>query len=67
MKYILSFQLKAIFTNIGVQMTGNVFEQVYDNAAKQHPKGDVSVESFRAVLDDIQAHQIVTGKHPMAV
>lgn len=60
-------QLKAIFTNIGVQMTGEMFTQVYNTAANQHPKGHVSVESFRGVLDDIQAHQVMTGKHPMAV
>lgn len=60
-------ELKTIFANIGVQMTGEMFEQVYNTAAKQHLKGHVSVESFRGVLDDIQAHQVTTGKHPMAL
>ncbi|CAC5414683.1 EF-hand domain-containing family member B [Mytilus coruscus] len=60
-------QLKAIFHNIGVQMTGEMFDQVYNMAAKQNPKGHVSVESIRGVIDDIQAHQVMTGQHPMAV
>ncbi|VDI52397.1 Hypothetical predicted protein [Mytilus galloprovincialis] len=60
-------ELKSIFHNIGVQMTGEMFEQVYNTAAKQNPKGHVSVESIRGVIDDIQAHQVMTGQHPMAV
>lgn len=48
-------------------MTGEMFEQVYNTAANQNPKGHVSVESMRGVIDDIQAHQVMTGQHPMAV
>lgn len=48
-------------------MTGENFEDLYNTAASQHPKGHVSVESFRGVLDDIQAQKIATKEHPLAV
>lgn len=48
-------------------MTGENFEELYNTAAAQHPKGHVSVESFRGVLDEIQAQKIATKEHPLAV
>ena len=48
-------------------MTRADMEELYAAAGKQHPKGHVSVESFRAVLDDVLAHQVMTGAHPLAV
>ncbi|XP_064646873.1 EF-hand domain-containing family member B-like [Lineus longissimus] len=53
-------EIKSIFTNIGVCMTGQTFEEIWAVAASRHPKGEVSVESFRNVLDMCQANQIIT-------
>ncbi|KAK3083356.1 hypothetical protein FSP39_020708 [Pinctada imbricata] len=60
-------EIKEIFTNVGVLITGEDFEQLYNTAASQHPKGHVSVESFRGVLDDAQAKKVMTGQHALAV
>ena len=60
-------QIKEIFGNIGVLMTGETLETVYRSVASAHPKGHVSVESFRNALDEIQASMILSGEHPMAV
>lgn len=48
-------------------MTGETLETVYRSVASAHPKGHVSVESFRNALDEIQASMILSGEHPMAV
>lgn len=48
-------------------MTGETFENFYDEAAKKHPKGFVSVESFRNVLDERQALAVNSGAHAFAV
>ncbi|CAL1536314.1 unnamed protein product [Lymnaea stagnalis] len=60
-------EIKSIFTNIGVRMTGEDMDKAYKMAAQGHPKGHVSVESFRNLLDDIQVQQIKAGVHPMAL
>ena len=36
-------------------MTLDSFDQLYDTAAARHPKGQVSVESFRSILDECNA------------
>jgi hypothetical protein len=51
-------QIKTIFTNIGVCMTGQTFDEIWEVAASRHPRGEVSVESFRNVLDLCQANQV---------
>lgn len=40
-------------------MTLQQFDEIYDEASKRHPKGDVSIEAFRAVLDEIRANEVV--------
>lgn len=60
-------EIKEIFTGIGVRMTGENVEALYQTAARQHPKGHVSVESFRGVLDDTLANKVLEGKHPLAI
>ena len=60
-------QIKDIFNAVGVQMTGETFENFYKAAADKHPKGHVSVESFRSVLDELQAHDVQTKKHALSV
>jgi hypothetical protein len=63
----MALQIQDIFTSVGVLMTGENFEELYKTAASRHPKGHVSVESFRSVLDDIQAQKIASKEHPLAV
>ena len=48
-------------------MTGEQMENAYRLAAANHPKGHVSVEAFRNVLDEIQVEQIRAGVHPMSL
>ena len=48
-------------------MTGQSLEDIYDAAARRHPKGFVSVESFRNILDELQANEVECGKHPLAL
>lgn len=63
----LIVQIKDIFGNIGVLMTGETLETLYKQVASEHPKGHVSVESFRNILDEILAAKVQAGDHPMAV
>ena len=53
------FQLRNIITNIGVRMTIDAFDQIYDRAASIHPRGLVSVEGFRNILDLMQADALL--------
>ncbi|ELU02812.1 hypothetical protein CAPTEDRAFT_212959 [Capitella teleta] len=48
-------ELRAIFMNIGVRMEDETFDRLHDNAVNRHPKGHVSVEAMRNVLDEAQA------------
>jgi len=60
-------EIQEIFSSIGVLMTGETLESIYRSIAEQHPKGHVSVESFRNALDQVQAAQVEAKAHPMAV
>ena len=71
-----------MFANIGVSMSPEVFEQLWKEAERRDPKGQVcvwvclgggrlihfslslslsqvSVESFRALMEEVQAHQLL--------
>lgn len=52
-------EIKTIFKNIGVDLTDELFSNVWDRAAAQNPYGEVSVEEFRSVLDEMKSS---TGK-----
>jgi len=43
---------------MNVNMTLQQFDDLYDEASRRHPRGDVSVESFRNVLDEIRANEL---------
>ncbi|XP_059165045.1 EF-hand domain-containing family member B-like [Physella acuta] len=60
-------EIRSIFTNIGVRLTGEELDKVYKMASQTHPKGHVSVESFRNILDEIQVRQIRAGIHPVSL
>ena len=51
-------EIWGIFTNIGVEMKQELFDEVCNIAASSHPKGLVSVESFRNVLDQMQGAEV---------
>ncbi|XP_075684731.1 EF-hand domain-containing family member B [Rhinoderma darwinii] len=44
-------ELAQILHNIGVNIPDNTFEELWKLAAKRHPKGEVSIETIRSVLD----------------
>lgn len=46
-------------------MTLQQFDEIYDEASKRHPGGLVSVESFRAILDEIRASEVVDTEHQL--
>lgn len=48
-------EIRKVFANIGMNMDYSMFDNLYGIAAARHPKGLVSVESFRNVLDECQA------------
>merc|ERR1712087_844220 len=54
-------EIQEIFSSIGVLMTGETLETIYRNVAAEHPKGHVSVESFRGALDEVQAAKIANN------
>ncbi|XP_067933716.1 EF-hand domain-containing family member B-like [Watersipora subatra] len=56
-------QIRDVFSNVGVQMTLQEFDDIYDEAAKRHPKGNVSVEAFRGILDEIRAAEVSETEH----
>lgn len=60
-------EIMEIYSNIGVRMTGETFDQIFRHVALQHPKGHVSVESFRNALDEVQASLVASGAHPLSV
>ena len=51
-------QIKQIFTNVGVDMDNDSFQQMWNLAASKSDNGQVSVESFRNVLDEVQTQKI---------
>ncbi|CAN2389757.1 family [Pristimantis euphronides] len=47
-------EIAQILHNVGVNIPNNTFEELWELAAKRHPKGEVSVETMKSVLDDVQ-------------
>eukprot|EP00118_Oscarella_pearsei_P004229 m.17710 g.17710 ORF g.17710 m.17710 type:complete len:550 (+) comp27541_c0_seq1:45-1694(+) len=47
-------EIKTVFTNIGVEMTEDVFQELWKRAAERDPNGLVSVESFRTTMEESQ-------------
>ncbi|KAM4026931.1 EF-hand domain-containing family member B isoform 2-T2 [Anomaloglossus baeobatrachus] len=48
-------EIVQILHTIGVNMPDNTFEELWNMAAKTHPKGEVSIETMRSVLNDLQS------------
>ncbi|XP_032906893.1 EF-hand domain-containing family member B isoform X2 [Amblyraja radiata] len=53
-------EIKQIFCKAGVDMTRGTFEEVWRRAAMKHLMGEVSVETFREVLDETQISETLT-------
>nr|XP_033786560.1 EF-hand domain-containing family member B isoform X2 [Geotrypetes seraphini] len=51
-------EVAEIFRNVGVNIPDDTFETVWKLAAQRHPKREVCVETFRNVLDEIQASSL---------
>ena len=52
-------EIKTIFKNIGIDLKDELFEVIWERAVTQNPYGEVSVEEFRCVLDEMKS---ATGK-----
>ncbi|XP_075067366.1 EF-hand domain-containing family member B [Mixophyes fleayi] len=48
-------EIAKILRNTGVNIPDNTFEELWRMASKIHPKGEVSLETIRNLLDDMQA------------
>ncbi|KAJ7351911.1 hypothetical protein OS493_034516 [Desmophyllum pertusum] len=53
------YEIRRIFDGIGVEMTSNAFEKIWEQASTRHPNGLVSVESFRGIMDEVNAQKLV--------
>ncbi|XP_056375929.1 EF-hand domain-containing family member B isoform X2 [Hyla sarda] len=49
-------EIAQILHNVGINIPDNTFEELWKLAAKRHPRGEVSVESMRNVLHDVQSN-----------
>ncbi|XP_069816527.1 EF-hand domain-containing family member B isoform X3 [Dendropsophus ebraccatus] len=49
-------EIAQILHNIGVNIPDNTFDELWKLAVKRHPRGEVSVESMRNVLRDLQSN-----------
>jgi len=49
--------MRRIFDSIGVEMTNDTFQQLWERARNNTPNGEVSVESFRNILDEKLAEE----------
>lgn len=48
-------QIREVFDNIGVNLSDELFQMLWKEAASRDPKGQVSVEAFRSVMEELQA------------
>lgn len=50
-------EIRCIFDSIGVEMENDVFQALWEKAREQNASGEVSVETFRGLLDEHAAEQ----------
>ncbi|XP_075403288.1 EF-hand domain-containing family member B [Tenrec ecaudatus] len=58
-------EIAQILCNIGVKLSNEEFENVWNLASQKHRSGEVCVESIRNVLDELQHADRVTCKRTM--
>ncbi|EDO30325.1 predicted protein [Nematostella vectensis] len=56
------FEMRRIIDGIGVEMTAEVFNNIWELAQTNSPNGMVSVESFRNIMDDVTAKKFVDSQ-----
>lgn len=56
------YEIRRIFDGIGVEMTTDVFEKIWETASTRHPNGLVSVESFRGIMDEVNAQKLAEAQ-----
>lgn len=56
------YEIRRIFDGIGVEMTTDVFEKIWEQASSRHPAGLVSVESFRGIMDEVNAQKFAESQ-----
>ncbi|XP_031556686.1 EF-hand domain-containing family member B-like [Actinia tenebrosa] len=56
------FEMRRIIDGIGVEMNPETFEKIWEAAATQGPQGQVSVESFRNVMDQLTATKVMESQ-----
>uniref|UniRef100_A0A8C4TJB5 EFHB C-terminal EF-hand domain-containing protein n=1 Tax=Erpetoichthys calabaricus TaxID=27687 RepID=A0A8C4TJB5_ERPCA len=52
-------EIATVFHNIGMDIPEDTFQQVWNLASKQHPKGLVCIETFKNALNEIQKCKIL--------
>ncbi|MEE6466045.1 hypothetical protein FKM82_006809 [Ascaphus truei] len=50
-------EIAQVLRNSGVNISDQNFEELWKLAAKRHPKGEVSFETMRGVLDEMEAYR----------
>nr|XP_035133741.1 EF-hand domain-containing family member B isoform X3 [Callithrix jacchus] len=58
-------EIAEILCNIGVKLSGEEFENIWNLASKKHHRGEVCVENIRNVLDELQHADRIKCKTPM--
>ncbi|XP_045394094.1 EF-hand domain-containing family member B [Lemur catta] len=58
-------EIAEILRNIGVKLSHEEFENVWNLASKKHHRGEVCVENIRNVLDELQHADRIKCKTPM--
>ncbi|KAK2193405.1 hypothetical protein NP493_13g06020 [Ridgeia piscesae] len=56
-------QIREFFANVGVEMDSDTFQKIYVEAASRHPGCEVSIESFRMVMDEMQGIEIMRSNN----
>jgi len=49
------FEIRRIIDGIGVAMSQESFQKIWEMAASRNPKGEVSLESFRGIMDEMSS------------
>lgn len=50
-------EVKRILSNVGYDLTDDVFEATWNTAKSQNPYGEVSIEEFRSALNEFGANK----------
>ncbi|CAI8036857.1 EF-hand domain-containing family member B, partial [Geodia barretti] len=54
-------EVREVFQRVGVEMPDQVFQEAWQEAERRDPRGEVSIESFRAVLERSDNHHLTSS------